>query len=163
MPAAGAVDEPVHVDGRVPVAHQRLLAAPLVGVAPDHVAAARPNFQEGGPEFVALGDQDQVADDDRVAGVGALQEAGAPRETELDLPGGRLEPDEAAAGELEPEAPAVDRRDERAGVTGQFVARLPGDLAGALVERDQAGAVALLPQGGERGAAGRAAADVDDQ
>src|SRR5262249_12132789 len=68
-----------------------------------------------------------------------------------------------AAGEDEPPAAVPDGRDDRARVAGQLVAHLIPDLAGLLVEGDDAAPRPLHFPGLDAGAAGRASADRDDQ
>ena len=70
--AAGAVQKAVVVDARVPVRLHGLVP-PTLGVGPDDVVAAGTHLQQRAAGAVALGDEHQVADHDRVAGVDALQ------------------------------------------------------------------------------------------
>src|SRR5262249_22922587 len=89
--------------------------------------------------------------------------ARAVRVVEIDLARGRVQADQAAAGEQEAPAPPADRRHHRAGVAGQLVGRLVLDLAGVLVEGHQAAAVAGQLAERLAVAAGRAAADLHQQ
>src|SRR5581483_1328201 len=162
VPAAGAVDVAVDVDGSVPVALQ-LLAARAGVVLPDDLGAARRDAEQHTAAAVALGQQHPIADDNRVGRVDALQRLGPPRELERDVSCGRLEPDEPVPRPVQPEPPAADLGNGRAGIAGQFVGGAVPLLAGALVEHNDAAAVALQVAEVVRLRAGRAAADRDDQ
>ena len=63
---------------------------------------------------------------------------------EIDLAGCRIHANQAAAGKDEAPAPAMDRRQDGTGIAGQFVRDLVADLAGELVEGDDAGTVSFL-------------------
>src|SRR5262249_5251407 len=73
------------------------------------------------------------------------------------------EADQTAAGEQEAPAAAADGGQHRAGIAGQLIGDAVLDLAGVLVEGDQAAAVALQVLEVHAVAAGRAAADLHQQ
>src|SRR5205085_133286 len=87
--------------------------------SPPAAAAGRLDLQQRRADLVTLADQDAVVDDDGVAGVGALEEAGAPGEVEVLLARGRVQRQQAAAREDEAVAPLADRPHDRRGVAGE--------------------------------------------
>src|SRR5690349_8808507 len=109
MAARTAVDVPVVINGRAEMGHERLLVRILVAVGPERLDARAVEGEGGRAALVALGDQDGVAGDDRVGGDGTLEDAGPPRIVEQNRAGGGVEPDEAAAGEVEADSLAADR------------------------------------------------------
>src|SRR6266850_6207037 len=72
VPAAAAVDVAVDVDRSVPVAFKPLVPYVRRIVPPDDVIPARLQLEQTAAGAVALGDEDVVADHDRVARVDAL-------------------------------------------------------------------------------------------
>src|SRR5262249_13708242 len=74
-----------------------------------------------------------------------------------------IDRNEPAAGKHEAQPLLADRRQHGTGVASQLAGDAPLFLAGALVEGDDAGAVALDPGEVDLVAAGRAAADLHDQ
>src|SRR5262249_1314209 len=150
------------INGRVPVAHQALVAT-LVSVGPDDFVFAWLDAQQGAADAVRLGNEDLVPDDHRVTGVDALQDWRPPGEVEIDLAGPGFKAEQPAAGEDEAPAPAVDGRQHGTGIARQLVGDAVLDLAGELVERDDPAAVALLVDGGKVATVFRTAADLDDQ
>src|SRR5262249_40681301 len=160
---AAAVQIPLIVDRCHPVTLHALVVALLVLVAPEHLGAARLDLQQRGAGTVCLGDKDPVADNDRIAGVDALDGTSAPGEVKLLLAGGGVEGNQPAAGKYKAPVLLADCGQHRAGVTGQFPGSAPLLLAGALVEGDDTGAVALESGEVDLVTAGRAAADLHDQ
>ena len=151
------------IDRRHPVDREALFR--FLRFVAQNVVAVRLDLQERAAGAVAFGDEDLVADDDRIRRVDAFDVLGAEGKMEVNLAALRFERQQTAAREDETIAPIVDRRQDRARVAREFVADLIDDLAGQLVERDDAGAVGLerLIEEIARVAAGRTAADLCDQ
>src|SRR5262249_22598600 len=157
---AAAVQVAAHMNRRHPVGHHTLLAS-LAGVGPHFlVPAARLQLQKRATDLVALGDEDLVADDDRVAGVDALDKFRPPPVVEVHFPGARLHRQQPAARKEQAQAALADGDDDRRGVAGEFVADLVLDLARVLVERHQGGAVAADVLDGFVAVPRRAATDL---
>ncbi len=159
-PARG-VEIAAVVDRGAPVQGQAL--APPRRIAPDHFVAARADPQQRAARSVALGDEDGVAYHQRRGGVDALQHPRPPGVVEVDRAAGGLEAEQAAAREDEAPAPAADGGQHGAGVAGQLVGDRVAHLAGALVERHHAAAVAAHLAGVDRGAPRWAAAHLQDE
>ena len=132
-------------------------------VLPDHLVALAGDAQERGAGAVRLGDQHFVADHHRRRGVDALESRRAPGIEEALGAGRGVEGEQSAAREVEAETLAAHGADDRAGVARELVARSPAHLAGALVEGDEARAVAGDSTAVDRRRAGRTAADGHDQ
>src|SRR5262249_7522897 len=146
-----------------PVTLHALFVGCLVGVAPDFLDAVGLHLQQDAAGTVGLGNEDAVAHYDRTTGVNALKRPRPPWVLEDGFASCRVDAEQAAAGEEEAPAPALDGRRHWAGVSGQIVAGLVPDFAGELVECDQGRAVALEPGEGNLVAAPWAAADHDEK
>ena len=155
-----SVQDPILGYDIAEVGRQALVPPPVL---PDDFVATGLDPQQRTAAAVGFGDEHRVVDDHRVGGIDALQRAGAPREVEVDGPVGRVEADEASAGEHEAPAPVVNRRDHGAGVAGELIAERIADFTGRLGERNDPRAVARNLARVDPAAAWRATAHHRDQ
>ena len=163
--AARSVKIALVFDRRVPMKSHRLIAA-AIAVVPHFHELCSVEADDGAADLVGFGDEYLVADDDGRRGVDAFELACTPREFGNRLPFLGVDRQQAVAGEHEDDVAAGDFGGNRTGIAGEVVAGLPADCAGRFVERDDGGTVGVDLAVGRVNigrAAGRAAADVDEQ
>ena len=148
------------MDRCAPVQGESLVPRPVL---PDDLEAAVGDLQEGAPRPVGLRDEDLIAHDQRARRVDALEDLGPPGEVEVLLAAGGVERDQSSTREVEAPSSTSDGRQGRSGVAGQLVAEGVADLARALVEGHDPGAVAGDLAGVDLRCPRRTAADRHDQ
>lgn len=158
--SARTVEITLVVDGGIPVGFEALRT--LGRILPHHLVTLTLQLEQGGADAVGLADQDPVPHHHGRAGVDGLELHVAPGKEET-LPAREgLEDHQAAAGENQARAAAVDGGDDRAAVARQLVGKAVAQGAGELVEGDDTAAVTHRLARVESRAVGRAAPDLDD-
>src|SRR5262249_29160208 len=135
----------------------------LVGVGPEFLDAGALDSQQRAARSVGLRDEDPVAYYAGTTGVYAFEGTGPPSMVKNGFSLNWIDSEEPGAGEQEAPAFPVYCGQDRAGVAGQVLACLVANFSGYLVEGHQSRLVWLESAKRDLVAAGRAAADHDEE